>query len=587
MKPKASAPANSADGTLLGSSGVISNTTGLVVIPSNDQVTAWNYVWIEVHVAATESSPTADPSSYQLNTAIAELSLFNPPGSGVSQGFTIQLSGDKLRWLAPIKTWRIGEYSDTTAWPACGTYHEGRVWLSGVIDNRIDGSRSNNIFNFAPTETTGQVTDSNAIAYRFNAPDVNPIFWMTPEDQGIVCGTQAGEWLVRATTLSAPLTPTSIQAHRNTKNGCANIEPKRSDHTLLVVQKFRRKVLEYFADVFSGKYSARNIYSNGEIVTKPFVAEIAYQQELIPTVWARMDDGTLAACTYSRTSLVSSQEATAGASRHTLGSGRKVESITMGATADGNLDSLALVTNDPATGVRHMEIMSRTWEENDPLAGAWFLDNAVRPSSTVASATPAVGAPYGGMTMNGLWHLNGKTVQVFAGGLDCGDPGEQKPIVDFLVTNGSLFVPFGDGISAGSGAGQFTQVFATAAAAANTILVGFTFTSDGQVLPPYAREDTGARSGPGAFKTIRSAYYGVKVYDTAGLSIGTDFAKLLPVLFKDATNRALAAGQVFNGDSRDFLKDDYSLSSKLAWRITRPWPANVSMVGAFPHTQDL
>ena len=27
------------------------------------------------------------------------------------------------------KTWRLGLFSNTTGYPTCGTYHEGRLWL--------------------------------------------------------------------------------------------------------------------------------------------------------------------------------------------------------------------------------------------------------------------------------------------------------------------------------------------------------------------------------------------------------------------------------------------------------------------------
>ena len=39
-------------------------------------------------------------------------------------------------------------------------------------------SASNDIFNFAPTNPDGSVAGNNGISYTFNAPDVNPIFWM-------------------------------------------------------------------------------------------------------------------------------------------------------------------------------------------------------------------------------------------------------------------------------------------------------------------------------------------------------------------------------------------------------------------------
>src|SRR5262249_9574331 len=150
------------------------------------------------------------------------------------------------------------------------TYHEGRLWLSGAVANRLDSSAAGGVtkdvnglrIDCTPTAVDGTVTDANAISYTFNTKDVNPIFWMEPDQQGIICGTKGGEWLVQATSINSPLTPTNIQAHRVTKIGCANIEPRRTEHTVVFVQKFQRKVIEYFADVFSGKFTAPNLSKN-------------------------------------------------------------------------------------------------------------------------------------------------------------------------------------------------------------------------------------------------------------------------------------------------------------------------------------
>ena len=160
------------------------------------------------------------------------------------------------------------------------------MWLSGVVDNRIDSSKSNDLFNFAPTNSDGSVSNSNAISYVFNSPDVNPIFWMEPDLQGIICGTQPGEWLLHPPTAGA-MAPTNIAAQRMTKIGCANIEPKRTDHTTVFVQNFQLGMMEYFADVFSGKFSAPDLSSNARHLTKGHISEIMYQQETIPVLWSR------------------------------------------------------------------------------------------------------------------------------------------------------------------------------------------------------------------------------------------------------------------------------------------------------------
>jgi hypothetical protein len=580
LRGKATAPASASDGTLLGTSGAFPNSSSPVTITSNNLITTWNYVWFEI---------IGDASSYGGLLAFiysAECKFFNPPGSGTASGVVVQILGDALLYTTPVRVWRLGLYSSTTTWPVCGTYHEGRLWLSGAVANRIDSSKSDNPFNFAPTETNGVVSPNNAISYTFNSPDVNPIFWMEPDYHGIVCGTQGGEWLVQATTQNLPLTPTTIQAHRYTTYKCANIVPARTDMTLAMVQNLKRDLLEYYAEVYSGKFVADDLADTARHLVVTGLQEIAWQQEIVPTIWARCGNGSLIGMTYLRKSLTSVAPPITGWHRHTLGSGRTVESICVAASADGTLDALTAVTND-ASGVRHVEMMTKVFDETDDLANAWFLDDAVRPSSTTTSnVTPA---PFGGLTINGLWHLNGKTVQVFAAGLDCGQGEYLTPISDFVVSNGSITVPYGDSISAGPGGGLFTAVFAAAAVAAGQVVIGFTYDSDGQIVRPALPAESGARSGPAFGKTRRTQRYGIQVIKTAGLSIGTTFAKLDPIPFKseNGSGPRLAPGQTFTGIYRDSLTDDYSLESMLAWRVSRPLPAMIAAIGGFVHTQDL
>ena len=533
--------------------------------------------------AANTSQPGTDPTKWitvpaDANTTFRWVwgfigSVSSPTVAGiVLQSNILQFpEGPGPTTALPVFTvWRLGAYSDTTGWPAVGTFSEGRLWLSGGLGNRIDASVSNDIFNFAPTNPIGQVLDTSGISYTFNGPDINPIYWMSPDLQGIICGTKAGEWLIQSPT-NGPLTATNIAARRMTKIGCANIEPRRTEHTTVFVQKFGRKVMEYFADVYSGKFTAPHLSFTGKHLTIGGIDEIAYQQELAPTVWARVK-GKLIGCSYKRDTLTTSQGPTqAGWHRHSLGSGRLIESICVGPSVDGTLDSLSMITNDPATNIRHVEIMTNILDENAALSSAWYLDDAIMPTSTSTSnVTPA---PYGGLTLNGLTYLNGKKVTVFAGGLDCGD---------YTVANGSVTVPYGDGISGGTGAGQFTAAFAATAA----IVVGFTFTSQGQLTRPASSVESGARNGPAFGKKRRNQQFAIQVNNSAGISVGANFAKLYPVLFKSDAGTILPAGSLFSGIYQDTIQDDYTLDGMLCWQVTRPLPANVVAFGGYIHTMD-
>ena len=330
----------------------------------------------------------------------------------------------------PIVLFQMGAFSGTTGYPTAGCYHQGRLWLTGAnisSQNRVYGSVSNNLSSFSPTSPDGTVADSNGISAKFDSGTVNPIYWLQPDAQGILCGTQEGEWLIHASQLNDPITPTSIQAHRQTKYGCANIEPKRTGLTLAVVHRYKRKLLEFFADTFSGKYTAPNLTETGKHLTVSGISEIAYQQELAPVIWLRMANGTLSGCTYKRTSLFSSEPAVfVGWHHHVLGSARTVQSITVGPSPDGALDSLCMLTQDPVTGICHIEFSAKLFDIGDTIYSAWQLDDACTPTQAVGNSL--------NVTFYGYTYLNGKTVTAWVGGLDCGD---------YVVSNGSITVPYG------------------------------------------------------------------------------------------------------------------------------------------------
>lgn len=566
--------------------------TTAVTITSNDTSTKYKYVWVSYSVSAR--STLSSWSDATLGVVLSQVEFVNAAGAGDSAvGVNVEILGPPLLYTTTVKTWRLGVYSQTTGYPTCGCYSGGRLWLGGALPNRFDASVSNGIsgnsINFAPTAPDGTVTDSNAISAVLNSDSVNPIYWMEPDLQGVILGTQAGEWLVQAPT-AGPITPTNIDARRVTKIGGVNVLPQRTEHTIVFVQRYSKKLMEYFADVYSGKFSAPNLADKAQHITSSGISELAYQLAVTPIIWGRCADGSLFGMTYKRDTLTTSQGPTFYAwHRHALGSGRVIESICSGPSVGGSRDSVTIVTNDITTGVRHVEMLTDEPDELSTIESFQYLDSSVAPSSVIVSSAPVDGAPYGGATLNGLWHLNGKTVQVFAGGLDCGNRGDDPQNVasvftDFLVTNGSCFVPFGDGLSAGCGQGLFTADLVNSGA---SIVVGFTYNSDGQLVRPVAMAETGARNGPAFAKLRRNHRYGAQLVNAKGISVGTTFDNLQPCIFRQADGETpLAPIDMFSGIHQDTIQDDTTYDGMICWRVSRPYAANVVAIGGNIETHD-
>ena len=617
-----SAPSSPSNGTLLGSvvvatagelaSGTYVFGTNSVSINSSNQATAYAYVWATL--TASASLISGSPSG-SVSVIACQLEIVQAGGSATSaNGCTVELLGPPLLYTNPIITWRLGLYSNTTGWPNVGTYSDGRLWLtSAAFPNRIDACYADGIngvnngqepgsVNFAPTDQYGNVTEANGISYIFNAPDANPIFWMIPDQQGILCGTQGGEWLIAAPTTGG-LSPLNISARRVTLIGSANIEPRRTEHTIVFVQGFLRKIVEYFADIFSGKFSAPNLVKDAKQLTIGGLQELAYQQELCPIVWARVNNG-LIGDTYKRDTLMTSSGPTMnGWHNHAIGGNnpRSLTSIIVGSAINGTLDALMAVTVD-ANNVNFVEVITPILDEGTPQAQAQYLDEAIVPSSFVINAATASN-PYGSITLNGLWNLNGYTVTAWLGGLDCGD---------YTVANGSITVPFGDGEPNGQGSfpassganrgdqGLFTQNFVTTGITANgtviftgaiPMLVGNTYTSTGIILRANTPPEAGTRSGPAFGKKRRVEWMMAQFEGSQGVSWGVQMQdgtqNLWPVLFENPDGTYLTVDQQFTGIVRDNVQADYDFDNLLMWQVTRPYICNVQTIGGALETQDL
>lgn len=332
------------------------------------------------------------------------------------------LPGGSLLGTTPaMAIWQLGLYSDTSGYPIGGTFHEGRFWLYGATDNRIDATMSNNYgtlpqngLQFAPVMKDGTVADNNGISAIMEGTDVNPIFWAVSTETGVVLGTQAGEWNIIASALDDPITDTSIQAKRKTKYGCANIEPVVAPLATLFVQRYQRHLYEYISDVYSRKFTGTNLAERAQDTILPGIAEIAYQSEPVPICWARTTDNRLVGMTYKRESPFGTQPASFfGWHRHTLGSGREITSLRGGPAPGGNTDSISMVTHDKATGIYFVEFLSPYFDETNTILEADFLDAAVTPASAIISGNNVV--------FYGLEYIAGKTVSTFLGGVDGGD----------------------------------------------------------------------------------------------------------------------------------------------------------------------
>jgi hypothetical protein len=526
--------------------------------------------------------------AHHANAECGRIDMFTS-GASAGTAFKGQIEGAALPDTTAIASFRMGAFSNSLKWPKNGCYHEGRLWLAGAIDNRFDASVSNDALNFSISHRDGSVTDERAISETLNSSDVNPIFWMMPDLQGILIGTQAGEWILQASNANNPLTPTSIQAHRITKYGCANAEPVRTGLTTCFIQRFRRRVHEFLSDVFSGKFYAPNLSEKAKHITQSYVQEIDYQEELAPIVWGRRSDGDLIGCTYRRIAMMSQEPPQfRGWHKHDHGAGSPITSMAVGADTSGSLDALSVTVSD-AGGNFFVEVMQQMFDEESVLTDGCFLDSYLIPAAAQVSGSSIV--------FSGLWPMIGEKLTVFAAGLDCGDvtiSATGTATIAMKSDPDALFTAdYCTALEYGAGGTNSVPLFDASGVFICYLpcIVGYPFTSQGQILPPMAPEQTGARTGPSFGKVNRHNAIAALLNTTVGISFGTDFDRpLKPAYFKSRSGKGtqvLRKDQPFSGTHYMTIDDEgTAMDNAICWEITRPYPATVVAIGGFDSTED-
>lgn len=341
---------------------------------------------------------------------------------------------------APTTHWRLGLYSDTTGYPSCGTYHEGRLVLAGAVPNRGDGSRTFKPLEFSPTYEDGTVADDSAIAFTLNNKDAELVSWMLSVDEGLEIATLAGEWFLGGAEAEDALTPTSQRARNVTSYGSAFVEPVYTYGAPIFVQAAGQKVMTHRRNNI-GRYEAINHSEKAEGIMSPGIDEIAWAQEPLLSLFCRKTDGTLIGCTHRMSNI---SEPFTGWHQHEHGYERTFEAISGGPNFTGSGDSLFVVTaaaEDPDDSPRWIETMMPQPSSGQGSWRYWHLDSS-SVGWFIRRMIVANGDSFDGLRIYGLHHLAGETVHPYIGGLDLGD---------FTVTaNGTIDLPY---------SGSFTAAF--------------------------------------------------------------------------------------------------------------------------------
>ena len=239
-------------------------------------------------------STSNNKTSALIVTVTADTILFAPSVDLVDEaaGDTVTINGD----LVADDEFSLGAFSTTTGFPAAVAFFEQRLVFANTTANpqTMFFSVGGDFTDFAIG-----TRDDSALVYTIGSNQVNVIRYLTSSRQLLV-GTSGGEFVVRAGSVDAPISPTNTQIKRQASYGSADIQPITVANVALFVQRAGRKLRELTYNFDTDSYIAPDMTLLAEHITEGLIKEMAFQQEPDNVVWCILKNGKFVGMTYRR-----------------------------------------------------------------------------------------------------------------------------------------------------------------------------------------------------------------------------------------------------------------------------------------------
>jgi hypothetical protein len=558
--------------------------------------------------------------------------------NNVSVQGILQSSGGST---AATATWRLGFWSDTTGYPACGVFHQDRLVLGGGnvdFPQRIDMSNTGDYENFAPTDSAGTVSSSSAIAATLRSNDVNSLYWFVSDEKGLLAGTSGGEWWL--TSVASAISPTDIDAKQVTRYGSEEaVAPAEVGKSVMFVQQGGRILREMNYNFFVSGFRSPNRTTFSEHITQTGIVQMAYQKAPYSILYCLRTDGNIAAMTYEHDEEQNelmigwAELEMANFSSDGLGGvGDKslIESIAVIPSVDGDHDELWLLVNriagNPFGGDggnhRYIERFATFFNETDDTRDAFFVDSGLTYDDplVLSNSSWSGSGPYTiTITVTAHGYSNGDTVRL---------SGFTKSTADYVLLEEKTFTISNVttdtfDITGFATSGSTFLYAATCRKCVNTVsgldhLDGNTVAilADGAVMPPVVvsggevslpgnlkasrihaglpynsrgqllRQEAGSADGTSFGKNRRTHRVAFDIFRTLGLEIGADFDHLDLVPLRENADDMGVGVPLFTGVFTHELDLDYDFDNALCWQQSQPVPGIIRGVYPILETQD-
>jgi len=314
---------------------------------------------------------------------------------------------DNLAQATSTENWEEGAWSDYRGWPRAVTEFDGRLWT--LRSDRFWGSYSG-----AYESHERDDGNSSAIARDVAVGAANEGQWMIGLGR-LIIGTEGAEVVVRSNAFDEPLSTTNMTVREMSTYGVGDIQPIKIDTRCLYIDNSGFHLMEIVYNVQLQDYVARPLTTLHRDIGRPSVSQLAVMRRPDSRVCAIRGDGQMLL------KLFDPSENVLGWGRWSSpGAGGIIESVTTLPGVGDNQDELFISVKRVVNGQtrRYLERLGPLYYETKNVA--------CRLDSYVAySGSPRT-------TFDGLDHLEGQTVQVWADGYFAGT---------FAVSSGDVILP--------------------------------------------------------------------------------------------------------------------------------------------------
>lgn len=359
--------------------------------------------------------------------------------------------------------WSLGAWSTKDGFPRSVAFFEQRLFYGGSRSAQ-QTIWSSVIGDFEDMQMT-TMADSG-LRFTLAATQSNPVQWMAPTNNGLIIGTAAEEWLLKATGSEEAIAPNNLEVKLQSRYGSAHIQPVGVNEVTLFVQRSRERLREYVFSFESDGYVAPDMTLLAEHITRSGIVQMAFQQQPDVVVWFVTGRGELVGMTYER-----AQNVVAWHRHPTNGTVESAATV----YSDEGADEVWVVTRRSINGtIRRfverfdMTVVRQQWGDPSKLC---YLDCA----KVITSDDPVT-------TVSGLSHLNGEAVSI---------------LVDGSVRQSKVVA-----------SGQVTFDLA-----GRDVIVGLPFTS---LIQPSKRE-VGMKGGTAQGRFHRVDRLAVRVFESSGM----------------------------------------------------------------------